>query len=513
MPSRAPCAHCDPNQPHRRNKEGLGAAPSPQQLRTALAEVRSQILLYKRLLAALEEDEEDLETRLAKVVYPVLNLPFEVTADIFIRCLPVGGPVTPTSSTAPLALSHVCRQWRDVALSTTALWDSLHVDLNAIAPWLLEMWFSRAQERPLSLTIDGESHSQLGYVSANTGRFKYLNLYFKHSNLAGLPSTDNGLRSLLPLASYNTTEEAIWSCLENNSSLKEHRILPTRFVHVTFDYHSPRSTLTHLELLARISGAMFLKLLRRLPALSHLKCSPHILPNSIQGLRSEVAEMFPNIRSLGLPARGAPAALPLVTLPNLSSLELGAHSNPVEIRDFLIRSACYITCLRISLADCDEKEDRGETAALLSLFPFVRSLEAIGLEDPTIFMSCLHPRNLLPEVTELTVHYDVEEYDDNTENYGDKWILLLHRMSEKGALALTKAHVHLNTSRSEALSLCYPGRLAQAVATRLIEEERLNLLLRCQCPGYVKIWPCEEDDDVSDPDSGTDSNSSNTENH
>ncbi|KAK7038538.1 hypothetical protein R3P38DRAFT_2906426 [Favolaschia claudopus] len=513
MSSRPPCAHCDPNQPRRRSKEGFGTASSPQQLRTDLAEVRSQILLYTRLLAALEEDEEDLENRLAKVVYPVLNLPFEVTAAVFIRCLPGGGPVTPTSSTAPLALSHVCRQWRDVALSSTELWDTLHVDLNAMAPWLLEMWFSRAKERPLSLTIDGESHSQLEYVSANTDRFKYLNLYFKHSNLAGLPSAKDGLRSLLPLASYNTTEEAIWSCLENNFGLREHRILPTRFVHVTFDYHSPGSNLTHLELLARISGAMFLKLLRRFPALSHLKCSPHIQPNSIQSLRSEVAEMFPNIRSLGLPARGAPAALPLVSLPNLTSLELGAHSKPVEIRDFLIRSSCYITCLRISLADCDEKEDRGETAALLSLFPFVRSLEAIGLENLTIFISCLYPRKLLPEVTELTAHYDVEEYYDNTENYGDNWILLLHRMSEKGAVALTKAHIHLNTSSSEAWSRCYPGRLAQAVAARLIEEERLDLLLRCQCQGYVKIWPCEDDDDASDPDSGTDSNSSDAENH
>ncbi|KAJ7084938.1 hypothetical protein C8R44DRAFT_541434, partial [Mycena epipterygia] len=56
------------------------------------------------------------------IVYPVLTIPNELTAKIFIRCLPDHGRVRPSEIAAPLLLAQVCRQWRDVALDTGDLW-------------------------------------------------------------------------------------------------------------------------------------------------------------------------------------------------------------------------------------------------------------------------------------------------------------------------------------------------------------------------------------------------------
>ncbi|KAK6983985.1 hypothetical protein R3P38DRAFT_3232793 [Favolaschia claudopus] len=501
MSSCANCYDCASNHPHRRLGGTLGDDASPQELRAALADVKSQISRYKDLLAALEEDEENLETRLSDVVYPVSKLPFEVTSSIFIECLPDDEHVTPTASTAPLLLTHVCRQWRDIALSTGALWCSLRIDPNTVTPNLLETWFSRAKERPLSLTLNGAYWSELDYVSANRARFKCLNLQLAHT-FGGLHYSENDTLSMVRhLASYRANEDEIWECLENGPPLREFRLLSEDFVYVSLDYHSAKSTLTHLEISARISVAMFFNILRGFPALSHIQCSPLVPPSMFTVNESDdIAQTFPNLLSVSLPSAGDTAALRLLTLPNLTSLKLGPYCIPLDLVNFLIRSACHITHLWLSLAGCDEREDRGQTARLLSCFPFVRSVEITGVEDPTIFMSCLlPPHNHLRGLTELVLNYEVDANDSNGENYGDNWIALLNRMSQEGSLTLTKAHSNFITVYGDTKSLWYPGALAQAVAMRLIEEEGLDLVLSSRCGNDVEIWP--EEDEQSDSDS------------
>lgn len=59
--------------------------------------------------------------------------------------------------------SPVCRLWRDIAHSTTAIWSRIHValpgrikSLNPFLPSLLEVWLARSGPRPLSLSIVSE---------------------------------------------------------------------------------------------------------------------------------------------------------------------------------------------------------------------------------------------------------------------------------------------------------------------------------------------------------------------
>jgi hypothetical protein len=53
--------------------------------------------------------------------YPVLALPNDVVSEIFIHALfslpaPIPAPPSPT------ILAQICHKWRDIALSTPALW-------------------------------------------------------------------------------------------------------------------------------------------------------------------------------------------------------------------------------------------------------------------------------------------------------------------------------------------------------------------------------------------------------
>ncbi|KAJ6457004.1 hypothetical protein C8R47DRAFT_916465, partial [Mycena vitilis] len=55
-------------------------------------------------------------------IYPVLTLPPEIIAQIFVACLPDHGRVRPSRDTAPILLAQICRQWRNIAISSSELW-------------------------------------------------------------------------------------------------------------------------------------------------------------------------------------------------------------------------------------------------------------------------------------------------------------------------------------------------------------------------------------------------------
>ncbi|KAJ7277372.1 hypothetical protein C8J57DRAFT_184867 [Mycena rebaudengoi] len=105
------------------------------------------------------------QTQVDQIQYPILTLPSEITAEIFLRCLPDGN-VPPHPSNAPLLLLVICTSWRDLALSTPALWTRLMMllDKNSENPGLsnptkseklIRNWFTRAGSLPLSLTFSG----------------------------------------------------------------------------------------------------------------------------------------------------------------------------------------------------------------------------------------------------------------------------------------------------------------------------------------------------------------------
>ncbi|KAJ7685674.1 hypothetical protein DFH06DRAFT_1159123 [Mycena polygramma] len=95
-----------------------------------------------------------------------LALPPEIVAQIFMHCLPAAKFIAPNITAAPLILCGVCRLWREVALSTPRLWNSLFLSFDLMLRKgayvdLYQMWLSRARGSPLSLRLQGSSEKQV----------------------------------------------------------------------------------------------------------------------------------------------------------------------------------------------------------------------------------------------------------------------------------------------------------------------------------------------------------------
>ncbi|KAJ7462086.1 hypothetical protein FB451DRAFT_478877 [Mycena latifolia] len=150
-------------------------------LRRRVTELDAQIVEQKLVLnqqrLVLEELERirtatEHELR-ATATYPVLTLPFEVTAHIFVQCLPLyeyEDDYNPSFSmaqqlreTAPLVLLGVCRAWKDIVLAMPKLWSTLRIRFDSFPdpvteePGLIEgfvdRWLGRAENCPLSLVF------------------------------------------------------------------------------------------------------------------------------------------------------------------------------------------------------------------------------------------------------------------------------------------------------------------------------------------------------------------------
>ncbi|KAJ6509101.1 hypothetical protein DFH09DRAFT_1199151 [Mycena vulgaris] len=127
---------------------------SRQSLRTRLVEIDEEMRL-------LTEERRRVIQGLDGIIYPVLTLPPEITTHIFSHCVydpHIGHARVP--GYGPLPLASVCRRWRDICLSTGALWASLRVyparysrgDIDNLIG-LLRRWHSRAGNHPLDLRL------------------------------------------------------------------------------------------------------------------------------------------------------------------------------------------------------------------------------------------------------------------------------------------------------------------------------------------------------------------------
>ncbi|KAF8264483.1 hypothetical protein EI94DRAFT_466819 [Lactarius quietus] len=108
----------------------------------------------ERLQRALDAEIQGLKLR-RNALSPVSSLPPEVFTAIFsLVCFPgtlsLGGG--PDYHLARLRVSHVCRQWREIALNQPLLWS--HVDFSALSSAGVTEILARAKSVPLYLNAD-----------------------------------------------------------------------------------------------------------------------------------------------------------------------------------------------------------------------------------------------------------------------------------------------------------------------------------------------------------------------
>ncbi|KAF7318591.1 hypothetical protein HMN09_00369800 [Mycena chlorophos] len=104
---------------------------------------------------------------------PTLKLPTETIAEIFHHYLPPY-PLCPPflGDSSPTRLTHVCRRWRDIALSSRALWRAIRIDGKETQPddvpsrqlSFTETWFARSE--PLAVSVSYRCHFHAYYATA-----------------------------------------------------------------------------------------------------------------------------------------------------------------------------------------------------------------------------------------------------------------------------------------------------------------------------------------------------------
>ncbi|KAJ7633189.1 hypothetical protein FB45DRAFT_745939 [Roridomyces roridus] len=118
--------------------------------RARISQLDIEIEKLQRLMDPLLAEREKCSQTVADFKYPVLTLPPEITSEIFLQFLP-SYPERPNviGPQSPPFLLQICRQWRDVALATPALWSTVDLFLDnprydAQQKDLLERWLRRS---------------------------------------------------------------------------------------------------------------------------------------------------------------------------------------------------------------------------------------------------------------------------------------------------------------------------------------------------------------------------------
>ncbi|KAJ7612331.1 hypothetical protein DFH06DRAFT_152013 [Mycena polygramma] len=131
--------------------------------RARIADLDARMMELEASLTALKEEKKLVQDRLAAYAYPVLTLPNEITSEVFIHCLPVYPKCpAPIGILSPHLLCQICRKWRDIALTTPALWRAVSLTLRAPdrleqAVCLLESSLARSGSRLLSIELKDNS--------------------------------------------------------------------------------------------------------------------------------------------------------------------------------------------------------------------------------------------------------------------------------------------------------------------------------------------------------------------
>ncbi|KAJ7895046.1 hypothetical protein B0H13DRAFT_833815 [Mycena leptocephala] len=138
--------------------------PAREGLRAELADVDASILELQNSLRTLMDSRKLLKERLDEYTYPVLTLPSEIIALIFVHFLPVYPLCPPLFGVfAPTKLATICHHWREIALATPALWRAIQLQMYRDIVWevphlrVLESWLKRSRSCPLSIIIQGAS--------------------------------------------------------------------------------------------------------------------------------------------------------------------------------------------------------------------------------------------------------------------------------------------------------------------------------------------------------------------
>ncbi|KAJ7730700.1 hypothetical protein DFH07DRAFT_162317 [Mycena maculata] len=196
--------------------------------REEIAVLTDEIVATEALLDKLNQKRAVLKEFVAvhlALVSPFRRLPADVMQEIFVACLPSHRNSTIAEQDAPLLLCHICRAWRNLALSMPRLWASLHIVVphNDRIPWINDTtntWLSRSGALPLSISIASLSKKPREYILLRTLigfslRWEHITFIFctyeSLNPLASLSPADVPSLRTVTIKGLSGTSRAEWS--------------------------------------------------------------------------------------------------------------------------------------------------------------------------------------------------------------------------------------------------------------------------------------------------------------
>ncbi|KAJ7666707.1 hypothetical protein DFH06DRAFT_1184552 [Mycena polygramma] len=121
--------------------------PDIEELQARIAKLSTDIDLQNEVLRELVQSKSAAQRLLNAIRDPVARLPFELSSEIFLHCLPQQRK--PDACTAPMLLLGVCNAWTGIALSTPALWSAIYLDFPGTE--ILRLWLQRSHSFSLHI--------------------------------------------------------------------------------------------------------------------------------------------------------------------------------------------------------------------------------------------------------------------------------------------------------------------------------------------------------------------------
>ncbi|KAK7060818.1 hypothetical protein VNI00_000551 [Paramarasmius palmivorus] len=374
----------------------------------ALREAEKETRKLSVAIMSLERKRNELKERMERyrsLLSPIHRLPPEVLANIFTICGEDFNDIHPIKMPPAVAVSLVCGRWRSVALSTPFLWSSIRITFrnwewgqHEKVARLTETYLSRSKTSPLHLKMDitciddgadVDITPALDVLVQNSSRWRTLDIIcrpwvWQTSTLRGVRGRLSKLRHLR-LSAFSDGEDDAADDLE---------IINTNIFDDCPDLHSlclmpnssdalsaivlPWHQIQNLELeSSEIRTAMLF--ITRCPNLQRVEFNNH----NFIGMEEvdDVEVVTSSVKSLSISLYQSPQVFQVLTVPSLTSLEIGHLSFVRDLRpieDCIRRSSCNLTSFKLGPAPVSCKQ----VLSLLSLMPKLQSLHIYEWDQP-----------------------------------------------------------------------------------------------------------------------------------
>ncbi|KAJ7733862.1 hypothetical protein DFH07DRAFT_845218 [Mycena maculata] len=305
-------------------------SPSDSEVKWIHSHLVPHVLEVSRLESLIRDLSAQRERTLAYIgahralLSPVRRMPLDIMQEIFLACLPTHRNAVMCAREAPLILIRICRAWKTLALSTPALWVSLHIPLQYLfydsRHVEARKWLERSSRCPLSISIVGardmeqwernhpeEVDMAMETLSACSDRWRNLDLSF---------GFDEGMLRLGKVYAPNLVAVTInaepWQTeqmeLLTTPSLRSVALrtspdfdnwilrLPLQWHHLTSLKLSEKNTLP----MRGMSPLVALEILRRCPELINFEGDIIAFPNDLPPLSPQPTISLPAIREFVL---------------------------------------------------------------------------------------------------------------------------------------------------------------------------------------------------------------------